>query len=225
MITKETASAAGNSPIRKCSRDSCAEPATASCLYDPRAARAWLSTLEADQEIHPQAFLLCTFHADKLRVPNDWTLTDLRVVGDPQLATYLTSKTEPADVLDQPADAVASEAATAAAAAAAAAAGSTGSSSEPADEVESDLEVDSDPASEPDPVPGIATDPELDLGLTAELEVDSDPDAEPGFESDADPDATVDSDPTRHSNVIPIESAPKAEDDMPLLRRAFRSVT
>jgi len=64
------------------------------CLFDPKASRAWLSSLEEGADIHPQAFLLCQSHADALVVPQAWALTDLRVVGDPQLATYLARQAE-----------------------------------------------------------------------------------------------------------------------------------
>jgi len=81
------------------------------CLFDPKASRAWLSSLEEGADIHPQAFLLCQSHADALVVPQAWALTDLRVVGDPQLATYLARQAEEdAQVDDQaPHDAPAEE--------------------------------------------------------------------------------------------------------------------
>ena len=75
----------------------CSDIAIAACLFDPKISRAWLSTIEAEEDIHPQALLLCVAHADNLSVPNTWSLTDIRAVGDPQLATYLTSQAEGAD--------------------------------------------------------------------------------------------------------------------------------
>ena len=182
--SSSSAASSGSSPnsARKCSREGCAEPATASCLYDPRAARAWLSSLESDQEIHPQAFLLCVAHADKLVVPTGWTLTDLRVVGDPQLATYLASKADHEPASDE----------------------ASGTAGQPALE-----------ATEPEPAAEAVPEPVAEAAPEAADETDNDPAS----------DSTADSDPDQHSNVIPIESAPKAEDDMPLLRRAFRSVT
>ncbi len=78
----------------KCYRGDCSESATVVCLFDPKASRAWLSSLEEGADIHPQAFLLCQSHADALVVPQAWALTDLRVVGDPQLATYLARQAE-----------------------------------------------------------------------------------------------------------------------------------
>jgi len=69
----------------------------AACLFDPKISRAWLSTIEADQDAHPQALLLCQVHADSLSVPNTWSLTDIRVVSDPQLATFLAGQKQGAD--------------------------------------------------------------------------------------------------------------------------------
>lgn len=82
---------------RKCYMGGCSDIAIAACLFDPKISRAWLSTIEAEEDIHPQALLLCVAHADNLSVPNTWSLTDIRAVGDPQLATYLTSQAEGAD--------------------------------------------------------------------------------------------------------------------------------
>ncbi|MDH3753677.1 MAG: DUF3499 family protein [Acidimicrobiia bacterium] len=63
-----------------CDRIGCEGAATVFLLFDPRAADAWLRDI--DDDTRTAAISLCVSHANRVTVPNGWTLTDERVPGN-----------------------------------------------------------------------------------------------------------------------------------------------
>lgn len=62
---------------RICAKPGCHTGATATLTYDYAGRTAWVELL--DSEAHPMAYDLCTDHADGLKVPKGWALSDRRV--------------------------------------------------------------------------------------------------------------------------------------------------
>lgn len=62
---------------RTCAKPGCSSTATASLSYDYSGRTAWVEVLDA--EAHPMAYDLCNEHADTLKVPQGWSLSDRRV--------------------------------------------------------------------------------------------------------------------------------------------------
>jgi len=66
------------SGVRKCSRNACRWPASASLTFAYAQKVVWIEDL-IDQP-HPAAYDLCAAHAERLQVPIGWRKEDLRVV-------------------------------------------------------------------------------------------------------------------------------------------------
>ena len=64
--------------VRKCSRNACRWPASASLTFAYAQKVVWIEDL-IDQP-HPAAYDLCAAHAERLQVPIGWRKEDLRVV-------------------------------------------------------------------------------------------------------------------------------------------------
>lgn len=64
--------------VRRCSRNACRWPASASLTYAYAQKVVWIEDLV--QEPHPAAYDLCAAHAERLAVPVGWDKQDLRVV-------------------------------------------------------------------------------------------------------------------------------------------------
>jgi hypothetical protein len=62
---------------RTCAKPGCNASASATLTYDYTGRTAWVELL--DSEAHPMAYDLCTDHADALKVPQGWALSDRRV--------------------------------------------------------------------------------------------------------------------------------------------------
>ncbi len=69
------------SDVRKCSRQGCRWPASASLTYAYTRKVVWVEDLPP--QLHPAAYDLCAAHAERLGVPIGWTKEDLRVVPPP----------------------------------------------------------------------------------------------------------------------------------------------
>jgi hypothetical protein len=69
------------SDIRKCARQGCRWPASASLTYTYDQKVVWVEDLTPQP--HPAAYDLCAAHAERLGVPIGWTKQDLRVVPPP----------------------------------------------------------------------------------------------------------------------------------------------
>jgi hypothetical protein len=70
-----------SSDVRKCSRQGCRWPASASLTYAYLKKVVWVEDLTPQP--HPAAYDLCAAHAERLGVPIGWTKEDLRVVPPP----------------------------------------------------------------------------------------------------------------------------------------------
>lgn len=66
------------SDVRRCSRNGCRWPASASLTYAYARSIVWIEDLTPQP--HPAAYDLCAAHAERLAVPIGWTKEDLRVV-------------------------------------------------------------------------------------------------------------------------------------------------
>ena len=64
--------------VRRCSRNACRWPASASLTYAYAQKLAWIEDLTPQP--HPAAYDLCAAHAERLAVPVGWTKEDLRIV-------------------------------------------------------------------------------------------------------------------------------------------------
>jgi hypothetical protein len=62
--------------IRQCARPMCSALATTTLSYDYAGQTVWLDSLHDDA--HPARHDLCGRHADRLSVPNGWSLVDQR---------------------------------------------------------------------------------------------------------------------------------------------------
>jgi hypothetical protein len=62
--------------IRQCARPMCSALATTTFSYDYAGQTVWLDSLHDDA--HPARHDLCGRHADRLSVPNGWSLVDQR---------------------------------------------------------------------------------------------------------------------------------------------------
>ncbi len=67
--------------VRKCSRQGCRWPASASFTYAYDRKVVWVEDLISQP--HPAAYDLCAAHAERLGVPIGWTKEDLRIVPPP----------------------------------------------------------------------------------------------------------------------------------------------
>lgn len=67
--------------VRKCSRQGCRWPASASLTYAYAQKLVWIEDLIP--QAHPAAYDLCAAHAERLGVPLGWLKEDLRVVPPP----------------------------------------------------------------------------------------------------------------------------------------------
>jgi hypothetical protein len=69
---------------RLCSRPGCAQPATATLVFQYAIRTLWLEDLG---EANPHTIDMCTMHADRLNPPRGWTGEDRRrSAGPPALA-------------------------------------------------------------------------------------------------------------------------------------------
>jgi hypothetical protein len=68
----------GNTDVRRCSRNACRWPASASLTYAYAKKVVWLEDLTPQP--HPAVYDLCAAHAERLAVPLGWIKEDLRVV-------------------------------------------------------------------------------------------------------------------------------------------------
>lgn len=75
MARPQTSQPAG---VRKCSRNGCRWPASASLTFAYAQKVVWIEDLITQP--HPAAYDLCAAHAERLAVPIGWTKEDLRVV-------------------------------------------------------------------------------------------------------------------------------------------------
>lgn len=64
--------------VRRCSRNGCRWPASASLTYAYAKQTVWIEDLTPQP--HPAAYDLCAAHAERLAVPVGWEKQDLRVV-------------------------------------------------------------------------------------------------------------------------------------------------
>lgn len=67
--------------IRRCSRNGCRWPASASFTYAYAKQVVWIEDLTPQP--HPAAYDLCAAHAERLAVPLGWDKEDLRVAPPP----------------------------------------------------------------------------------------------------------------------------------------------
>jgi len=90
-IVRAVASKAGNG-VRRCSRNGCRWPASASLTYAYAKKIVWIEDLTPQP--HPAAYDLCAAHAERLAVPVGWEKDDLRIVPPavtpirPQVGTW-----------------------------------------------------------------------------------------------------------------------------------------
>lgn len=71
----------GKNQVRRCSRNGCRWPASASLTYAYAKQTVWIEDLTPQP--HPAAYDLCAAHAERLAVPVGWEKEDLRVVPPP----------------------------------------------------------------------------------------------------------------------------------------------
>lgn len=76
MVRAVTRKAAND--VRRCSRNGCRWPASASLTYAYAQSLVWIEDLTPQP--HPAAYDLCAAHAERLAVPIGWSKQDLRVV-------------------------------------------------------------------------------------------------------------------------------------------------
>jgi hypothetical protein len=67
--------------VRRCSRNGCRWPASASLTFAYRQRTVWIEDLTLQP--HPAAYDLCAAHAERLAVPIGWIKEDLRVAPPP----------------------------------------------------------------------------------------------------------------------------------------------
>jgi uncharacterized protein DUF3499 len=67
--------------VRRCSRNGCRWPASASLTFAYNQKVVWIEDLTP--LAHPAAYDLCAAHAERLAVPIGWRKEDLRVVPPP----------------------------------------------------------------------------------------------------------------------------------------------
>lgn len=67
--------------VRRCSRNGCRWPASASLTYAYAQSVVWIEDLTPQP--HPAVYDLCAAHAERLSVPVGWDKQDLRVVPPP----------------------------------------------------------------------------------------------------------------------------------------------
>lgn len=79
--------------VRRCSRNGCRWPASASLTFAYAQKVVWIEDLVADP--HPAAYDLCAAHAERLAVPIGWSKEDLRVTPPP--VTPIRPDIEPRD--------------------------------------------------------------------------------------------------------------------------------
>src|SRR5947209_20317970 len=68
----------GNNDVRRCSRNGCRWPASASLTYAYAKKVVWIEDLTPQP--HPAAYDLCAAHAERLAVPIGWAKEYLRFV-------------------------------------------------------------------------------------------------------------------------------------------------
>ncbi|GAC1412037.1 MAG: hypothetical protein NVSMB57_07380 [Actinomycetota bacterium] len=68
---------AKGSDVRRCSRNGCRWPASASLTFAYAQRVVWIEDLTA--VAHPAAYDLCAAHAERLAVPIGWAKEDLRM--------------------------------------------------------------------------------------------------------------------------------------------------
>lgn len=90
-------SASGGKDVRRCSRNGCRWPASASLTYAYAKKVVWIEDLTPMP--HPAAYDLCAAHAERLAVPIGWDKEDLRVVPPavtpirPQVGSWASAAT------------------------------------------------------------------------------------------------------------------------------------
>lgn len=67
--------------VRRCSRNGCRWPASASLTYAYAKSLVWIEDLTPQP--HPAVYDLCAAHAERLSVPIGWGKEDLRIVPPP----------------------------------------------------------------------------------------------------------------------------------------------
>lgn len=72
---------AGGNDVRRCSRNGCRWPASASLTFAYAQRVVWIEDLTALP--HPAVYDLCAAHAERLAVPIGWAKEDLRQVPPP----------------------------------------------------------------------------------------------------------------------------------------------
>jgi hypothetical protein len=72
---------AKGSDVRRCSRNGCRWPASASLTFAYEQRVVWIEDLTAAH--HPAVYDLCAAHAERLAVPIGWAKEDLRMVPPP----------------------------------------------------------------------------------------------------------------------------------------------
>jgi len=75
----------------QCARVTCANPATALLVFDPR--ETWARLCDYDSSSRVVGISLCAEHGDSVRVPDGWTIVDDRT-GVPRLAAVPTAADE-----------------------------------------------------------------------------------------------------------------------------------
>jgi hypothetical protein len=68
----------GPSDVRRCSRNGCRWPASASLTFAYAQRVVWIEDLTPQS--HPAVYDLCAAHAERLQVPIGWAKEDLRMV-------------------------------------------------------------------------------------------------------------------------------------------------
>ncbi|HVL90527.1 MAG TPA: DUF3499 family protein [Actinomycetota bacterium] len=71
----------GGTEVRRCSRNGCRWPASASLTFAYAQRVVWIEDLTGLP--HPAVYDLCAAHAERLAVPIGWTKEDLRQVPPP----------------------------------------------------------------------------------------------------------------------------------------------
>ena len=69
---------------RQCSRTGCAAPAAVSLSYDYARRSVWLDVLIEVRD--PHSYDLCLRHAERISVPQGWSLDDRRILSVDRLA-------------------------------------------------------------------------------------------------------------------------------------------
>ena len=71
----------GRGAVRRCARNGCRWPASASLTYAYSQSVVWIEDLTAQP--HPAVYDLCAAHAERLAVPLGWRKEDRRIVPPP----------------------------------------------------------------------------------------------------------------------------------------------